>query len=208
MLVLPVGFSVVACHSVCKSGRSRLLPGTWDLPPQSIVEPAEQPQPQTHVPNWIDPLPLIQHTPGHLPKPMAPVMLYPLQVPLVHQHHDPLMLTPLDRLEDVLIPPVHTNLLQLREKDLHAPHIPVHQVLVQTLLSKCSRASVSYLLLIHDVLILVKCISILESLVKVVREIHSGLMVQPVCSHRVKLIPQKVYLSSQFLCLFTSKFNL
>jgi len=115
-------------------------------------------------------------------------MLDPLQMPLVHQHHYLLMLTPLDCLKYVLVPPIHTDLLQLGEKDLHTTHIPIHQVLVQTLLTKRSRPSMSYLFRIHNVLIPIKCISILESLQKVLSEIHSGLMVQPVGSHRVKFI--------------------
>jgi hypothetical protein len=110
-----------------------------------VVQSLEQALPQVHVADGINWL-CEDHTAGELPVPGAPVVLDALQMPLVHQHHNTVTLTLVDRLEEVFITLVNEDLFQLGEEQISALNIPVDQMLVKALLCECFRASLCNLL--------------------------------------------------------------
>lgn len=97
---------------------------------KSIIESIEKTSPKVHVSDRVDEVSIIHYTPWHLAISVAPVMLNAFHVPLVYKYNDPLVLTLVNRLEDILVFLVHEDFLKFREVYIHTSYVPIHQVLV------------------------------------------------------------------------------
>jgi hypothetical protein len=191
MLVLEVGFSIVASDPVSIGCGVTETLSTLDLSMEVVIHPLEQTFPQVHVTYGVDAL-REDYTSGHLAIPVAPVMLNAFHVPLVHKHNDLLIGRLIYLLEDVFISLINEYLLDLGEEDVCGLDVPVDQVLVQALLSECLGTRHSQLLSVALQLVNPGGKIVLPSLHYVLGNVEPGLMIKSLPTGSVHLRPQEV----------------
>jgi hypothetical protein len=207
VLILPVGFSVIANDPVsvcrgCSTGVCRC-----DLSANVVVEAFEQTLAEVHVTNGVDWLTEVNSA-GQLSIARAPVVLNALQVPLIDEHDDLLTLRLVDQLEQILVSLVNEDFLDLREEDLSGLNVPVDEVLIKTLLSECLRASLGNLGSVADHLLSVWRLSVHETAPEIVRYHHASLVEETLCGVTVHLGAEELELGTDLFGGLTSKLDL
>ena len=124
VLVLPVGFPVVANNPVGVGGRGTLRVSTGDFSVHVVIQTLEETLTKVHVSNGIDRL-LEVYTSWDLAIAGAPVMLDTLKMPLVDQDNDLLSLALINLSEEILITLVYEDFLHFWEENVGALNVPI-----------------------------------------------------------------------------------
>lgn len=138
----------------------------------------------------------------------SPFVFNTLHVPLVDDNDDSFLIALVNLLEELLVSLINENALKLREVDIQRLNVPVHQVWVQTFLCKLTGLTVvqTHCCLVQFVLPRMMT-PIHNSLINVVRNIHSCLVEQSSPGGLIEFWTQKVKLCICLLGLFASKLH-
>ena len=137
VLILPIGFSMVANDPIGVCCRSSLSIGCRNFSLQSVEETLEQTIAKIHVSNRIDTFWEL-HTSRHLSVSVCPLMLDTFHMPLIDNDNYFFLWTLINSLEQVWVSLVNKNLLKSWEEDVHVLNVPVHEIWVGALLGELS----------------------------------------------------------------------
>lgn len=206
MLVLEVWLTVVACNPLGVGRRRRLHVRRCNLTMEVVVPLLEETTAHVEVTDRVDWF-FELDGPGVLAIPMRPVMFNPFHVPLVNHNYNLFAVTPVDLVEQIIIPVVNKNLLQMREVRGRAPNVPVHQVPIKTLLWKRRWSRYGHLRIVGLHLRVPVGALQLDQPLQVLGDVKPCLVKTPVDSGLIKFLSNERKFWACFLCGFASVFH-
>jgi len=207
VFILPVGLSVIANDPIGIGCGTALSVRTGNLSVDVVEQTLEKTFTQVHVTdgvNWLSEV----YTAGQLAVTVAPMVLDALQMPLVYDDNDTSAFALVDLLEQVFIAFVNENLLQPWEEYIRALNVPVDQMLIETLLRECLRASLCNLMSVRYHLIRPLRHVVHVPSPQVVRHKHACLVHQSLVSYSIHLGAHEFNLCTHFISCFTSILDL